>query len=272
MTWQHDALVEDLAGHLVGPRRMVWRDMQLGPHGSPRPDVYSIEKSFCRPSPTAYEVKVSQSDFRADVTAAKWHSYLDYAYSVVFAVPAGLVKPEDIPAQCGLLVRGPVGWRLARRSTPVPRVIDQAALLKLLIDGVEREGPKMRAKAWRDGAAQRDFAARFGATAARYVADAASVKQTIETAEYQAKRLLERAEKEAGDIRQRAIQEAPVRWAELLGVLGLEADALRWDVEREIRALKQAREGGEHAAALRQAINRMRGIIREYERLCGEGL
>ena len=269
--WQHDALAEDLQGHLIGPRRMVWRDMQLGPHGSPRPDVYTIEKSFCRPAPTAYEVKISVSDFRADVTAAKWHSYLDYAYSVVFAMPAGLVKVAEIPSQCGLLLRHDTAWRLAKRATPVPKVIAQDALLKLLIDGVEREGPRVRARAWHDSDSQRGFAARFGAAAARYAADAASVRQTIATAEYQARSIMERAEKEAGQIRQRATQEAPVCWAELLGVLGLEPDATRWDVEREIRSLRMARDGGEHAQALIRVIAWMRRTVSEHEHLCGDG-
>jgi len=268
MDWAHDQLAEDLAGHLVGPRRMVWRDMQLGPHGSPRPDVYTIEKSFVRPAPTAYEVKVSVSDFRADVTAAKWHSYLDYAYSVVFACPAGLIKSDEIPAQCGLLVRHEAVWRLAKRSTPVPRAIDQAALLKLLIDGIDREGPRIRAKCWNDTAGVKQFAQRFGHEAARYVADAASVKQTVETANYQCARLLERAEKDAADIRQRATQEAPAFWGKLLGVLGLEPDASRWDVEREIRALKTARDGGEHVAALRNTIATLRRLTQDQEHLC----
>lgn len=39
MTWDHNALAEDLAGYLTAPERMVWCDMQLGPAGSPRPDT-----------------------------------------------------------------------------------------------------------------------------------------------------------------------------------------------------------------------------------------
>ena len=266
--WQHDALAEDLAGHLTGPHRMVWRDIQLGPAGSPRPDVYTIEKSFVRPAPTAYEVKTSLSDFRADVTVAKWHTYLDYAYAVVFAVPAGLLQRDQIPAQCGLLVRHEAVWRLAKRATLAPKLITQDALLKLLIDGVEREGPRSRAKCWNDTGGIKQFAQRFGHEAARYVADAASVRQTLANTEDQVKRLLERAEKEAGDIRQRAIQEAPVKWAELLGALGLELEASRWDVEREVRELRTARDGGQYATALRQTLASLRRIVQGVEHLC----
>ena len=65
--WQHDQLAEDLAAHLKAPDRMVWLNMQLGPRGSPRPDVYTIYKSYVRPQPTAYEVKISREDFRSDI-------------------------------------------------------------------------------------------------------------------------------------------------------------------------------------------------------------
>lgn len=42
----HDELAADLAAKLRTDRRMVWTDIQLGPSGSPRPDVYAIFKSF----------------------------------------------------------------------------------------------------------------------------------------------------------------------------------------------------------------------------------
>src|SRR6266571_2431143 len=95
--WTHDELAADLAGHLKTPERMCWTDMQLGPAGSPRPDVYCIDKSFVSPFPTAYECKVSVPDFRSDVTSGKWSSYLKFAYRVFFAVPAGLVSKADVP-------------------------------------------------------------------------------------------------------------------------------------------------------------------------------
>lgn len=54
--WAHDDLAHDLASYLRGMTdRRVWVDMQLGPSGSPRPDVYTIPCSFTRFTPLAYE-------------------------------------------------------------------------------------------------------------------------------------------------------------------------------------------------------------------------
>lgn len=137
--WRHDELAHDLAVHLTNGARMVWEDMQLGPVGSPRPDVYVIEKSYSRFAPVAYEVKISRSDYLADVTAGKWQSYLAYACSVVFATPAGLITPSELPPGTGLILRHGEVWRTARR--PVPQAVanlPRDAWLKLLLDGVER--------------------------------------------------------------------------------------------------------------------------------------
>lgn len=126
MTWRHDDLAEDLADHLRGiSDRMVWTNMQLGPSGSPRPDVYTLAKSFSRPRPMAYEIKVSLPDYRRDVTSGKWQSYLDYSSAVVFVVPAGLITKADLPAGCGLMTRSDKGWRTAKappcRASPSRR-------------------------------------------------------------------------------------------------------------------------------------------------------
>ena len=87
VTWKHNALAKDLADHLLGnPRRLAWLDIQLGPVHSPRPDVYTLDKSYVQPCPTAYEVKVSVQDFRSDVTSGKWQTYLNYAEAVYFCV------------------------------------------------------------------------------------------------------------------------------------------------------------------------------------------
>lgn len=135
----HDELQNDLAAHLrASTDRMVWCNTQLGPAGSPRPDVYSVNKSFARFHAAAYEIKVSVSDLRHDITSGKWQSYREFAHCVWFAFPKGLVPMELIPAECGIILRGESCWRAHRK--PVAQVLDSLprdAWLKLLMDGGE---------------------------------------------------------------------------------------------------------------------------------------
>ena len=136
--WTHNGLLDDLAAHLRQPERMVWCDMQLGPSGSPRPDVFTMQKSYSKPAPAAFEVKISRADLRSDTTSAKWQSYLKFAASVTFAVPDGLCTVSDIPDMCGLIVRKDQVWRYARRPTVQRVELPKDAFMKLLIDGVNR--------------------------------------------------------------------------------------------------------------------------------------
>jgi hypothetical protein len=132
----HDELQNDLATHLRGNTdRMVWTNTQLGPSASPRPDVFTVAKSYSRFAADAYEVKISVPDLRRDVTSGKWQSYRKFAHRVWFAMPAGLVSLDDIPRECGVIVRHAAAWRAARK--PVAQVLDtlpRDAWLKLLIE------------------------------------------------------------------------------------------------------------------------------------------
>lgn len=135
----HDKLANNLALHLMNDGRMVWEDIPAGKRGSVRPDVYTIEKSFANPNPISYEVKVSESDFRSDVTKAKWKSYLDFSYGVTFAVPKGLVTKKDIPNGCGLITFNGEFWNTVKRPTLHPANLDDELLMKLLIAGNQRQ-------------------------------------------------------------------------------------------------------------------------------------
>lgn len=133
---KHDELQEDLARHLRGNTdRMVWTNTQLGPAASPRPDVFTIDKSYANFKADAYEVKVSVSDLRHDITSGKWQKYRLYAHRVWFAYPRGMIPLDEIPRECGVILRGDGGWRAARK--PVAQVLDtlpRDAWLKLLIE------------------------------------------------------------------------------------------------------------------------------------------
>lgn len=263
-TWAHDELAADLAGHLKAPGRMCWTDMQLGPAGSPRPDVYTIDKSFAAPFPTAYECKISVSDFRSDVTSGKWSTYTRYAYRVFFAAPAGLITKSEVPDQCGLILRHENAWRLAKRAVVNPITIPQAALLKMLIDGVAREGPPARAAAWHGNVDV--FSKKFGSTAARYVADATQIHRELENAKEQRLDIHEKARREAESIRNRALQEMPSRWVELLEVLGLPLESDRFKVQDAISKLRHDSQGGTEAFELRRILGLLRRIVDDGNR------
>ena len=260
VAWTHNGLAEDLATHLKADARMVWLDIQLGPAGSPRPDVYTMAKSFMRPCPTAYECKISRSDFRADVTVGKWHSYLDYAHAVVFAVPAGLIDKREVPDMCGLIVRHENSWRLAKKSTINPHPIDQNALIKLIIDGVRREGAKQRHKDWSDHSATRRFAQKFGATAARYCADIAGAEQQAKFHRQQCANMLEAARKQAKGIVDRAMKDTPELWRTLTDVLGLPVEANEWNV-RDAISLLRGKTGSLQGRALKELLKQLQQLV-----------
>jgi len=50
-----------------------------------------------------FEVKISRSDFLSD---RKWPNYLPYVNYFYFATPPGLIKPEELPPEIGLLEIG----------------------------------------------------------------------------------------------------------------------------------------------------------------------
>lgn len=264
MKWTHDDLAADLAGHLKAPATMVWTDMQLGPSGSPRPDVYLMHKSYVKPNPVAYECKISRSDFLSDVTSGKWISYLKYAFSVVFATPAGLISAKEVPETCGLIMRHEKAWRYAKRPVINPIKLPQKALIKLLIDGIHREGSR---SAWSHYADTRAFEKKFGATAARYVADAANITDQLEHAKDEENRILDRARKQAERIQKDALYEMPGKWRDLLTVLELPEDT---DIRKirsainKLRNLKELLNGDAESSCIRDIARCIERYKYEY--------
>lgn len=242
----HDALAESLAGHLRGPDRMTWCDLQLGPSGSPRPDVYAIYKSFRSPSPTAYECKVSVADFRADVTSGKWQTYLAFASGVYFACEAGLFGKADVPDHCGLMLLKDGKWRAAKRATLRQVTIPQNALLKLIIDGVEREGPRYRAKSWSESGFYLRMQQEYGEDTAEAIRDLVRARADIEDRKRQAEYIIDAANREADRIRKEAADQTEPARRELCAVLGLPLTASSWQVEVAVRTFRQ--EQREHPA------------------------
>jgi hypothetical protein len=69
-----------------------------------RIDAWAMKKSWSNPHVLGYEVKVSRSDFLNDT---KWPSYLSMCNSLSFVCPKGLIKPDEIDPQVGLIYYNP---------------------------------------------------------------------------------------------------------------------------------------------------------------------
>jgi hypothetical protein len=122
--WTHDDLLHDLANCCVVEKScIVFTEVGIGSRslqgGSvPVPDVLTLQKSYTRPTPTIYDIKVSRSDFLQDVRKDKWQRYLPYCQRFYFACPTGLVKKNEVPVDAGLITRSENGWH----TTKTPRV------------------------------------------------------------------------------------------------------------------------------------------------------
>ncbi|WP_175920363.1 hypothetical protein [Burkholderia pyrrocinia] len=243
MNWAHDDLAKDLAAHLRGASdRLVWTDMQLGPSGSPRPDVYTVPCSFARFQPVAYECKISVADFRRDVTAGKWTSYLRFAAGVIFAAPAGLLKKEDIPAGCGLIVRGPDGWRSLKGPTlKNMENLPRDAWVKLIIDGMARlanaSHEQLRVGLHNEWTLEKKLRRRLGDIVADAVRDRLHAERRLKAATERLEGLAQEAEDERRLILDRAKENAQRDAAqidsariELARTLGLSESAGAWEI------------------------------------------
>lgn len=72
-----------------------------------------------------YEVKASRADLLQDVRSAKFRKYLVQVDRLFFAFPAELAAVDEIPLECGVLVRNSFGlWTQLRRAQPQVRADD----------------------------------------------------------------------------------------------------------------------------------------------------
>lgn len=267
---KHDELQEDLAGHLRGASdRMVWTNTQLGPSGSPRPDVFTVNKSFSRFRTDCYEVKVSVSDLRHDVTSGKWQSYRKFGHAVWFAFPRGMAPMDLVPKECGVILRGEGGWRSARK--PVAQVLDtlpRDAWLKLLMTNAEGAS-EPRPRTMHEWKAEEVARRKFGDQFAELIRDRARAEHNFEM---YTRTLNEQAEKLANEIRERrdrAIEDAKREEAylnsamqELGSALGLEwGKVTAGDLTRAIRNMQRKLRGHD----LRGAIDTLQFVMGAME-------
>lgn len=182
MRKSHEDLQADLAAFLEAQGLIVAPRFQL-PHAGQQIDVLSISRySYAKPDVRAYEIKVSRSDFLADVGAAKWTGYTRYANRVLFAAESGLLKEADIPAEAGLIVRGPKGWVVVKTGQYRLQIPgwDNDAWLALLSRRQEHQTATRRLAdraIWEENAPLRDRAKNLGWTLREAISRRPGAKQ-----------------------------------------------------------------------------------------------
>jgi hypothetical protein len=85
-----------------------------------RMDAWVMNRSWANACVTAYEIKVSRSDFLND---NKWNAYLKLCNSFYFVCPQGLIDVDELPADVGLIHVSATGTRLfTKKKAPVRQV------------------------------------------------------------------------------------------------------------------------------------------------------
>jgi hypothetical protein len=259
MDWGHNPLASDLARRLRNDGKCwTWENATIGAWSGPRPDVMSFPRwRYDLPQIHAYEIKVSRSDLLSDLNSEKWRKYLEHCQSVTFAMPHGLAKKEEIPAECGVMFRTGRGWRTERRAQNLGSACSIQAMAKLLSCHPSREPypglPKYEAEAeerrCRDNF-QRAAGERFGHALARLAADIADGKDPAGSAQAEADKTIERARLEVAHIRS-CIE--PV-----LTALGIPPGTNEWEIASRIREAKASLSADSRVVAVEAALAKAR--------------
>ena len=92
-------------------------------------DFWWMKPSFREQAPCGVEIKVSRADFKAD---KKWREYLPYCEKFYFACPVGLIKPEELEKEVGLIWVHEDGT-VAFEKRAKRRLMSEKAMKKMLL-------------------------------------------------------------------------------------------------------------------------------------------
>ncbi|MFC5528407.1 MmcB family DNA repair protein [Cohnella yongneupensis] len=84
-------------------------------------DAFAMKKSWANPCLYGYEVKVSRSDFLQD---NKWPGYMAYCNRFAFVCPKGLIQPEELPEEVGVIWYYPDSGALVNKRPAKHRIIE----------------------------------------------------------------------------------------------------------------------------------------------------
>lgn len=139
----HHDLAERLADWLRDLGRVTWTNVEFkveledGGRRPVRPDVFSLARTLTpeRINPTVHEVKVSRSDFLADLAnPEKRGGYATFSEVLYYAAPEGIIDPTELPAGIGLVVETTSGdFKVVRKPKRRPIVIGTCHFMNLIL-------------------------------------------------------------------------------------------------------------------------------------------
>jgi len=122
----HESLVERVAREMTRNGRIAWRGLSLRAKvgdawAMAMPDVYSVRNTSVEDylEPVVHEIKVRRADLLADLKReTKRAAYLQLCGECWYVIRDGIGEPEEIPAECGVMIAGDTVLEVAR---PAPR-------------------------------------------------------------------------------------------------------------------------------------------------------
>ena len=122
----HEQLVERIALEMTRAGRIAWRGLSLRAKvgdawAMAMPDVFSIRHTTVEDylEPVVHEIKVRRADLLSDLKReAKRAAYLQLCGECWYVIREGIAKPEEIPAECGVIIAGDGALDVAR---PAPK-------------------------------------------------------------------------------------------------------------------------------------------------------
>jgi hypothetical protein len=108
----HELLVERVAREMTRAGRLAWRGLCVRARvgeawAMAMPDVFSIRHTTVEAylEPIVHEIKFHRSDLLADLRrSSKREAYLQIGGECWYVIREGIAAPEEIPAECGVLV------------------------------------------------------------------------------------------------------------------------------------------------------------------------
>jgi hypothetical protein len=122
----HEQLVERIALEMTRAGRIAWRGLSLRAKvgedwAMAMPDVFSIRHTTVEDylEPVVHEIKVRRADLLSDLKReAKRAAYLQLCGECWYVIREGIARPDEIPAECGVIVARDGVLDVAR---PAPR-------------------------------------------------------------------------------------------------------------------------------------------------------